>query len=662
MLPPRRRTGCELIAHAPGLPVPDLRDRLRRREGFRTRISKDGAKPYALLSHSLSTRRGIWIGATLALVASLALAAPGANAYRFGNGITPTGPEQIVFDWTTQQCEPDGIPDLPARAFRDASNNVHLILQHWVNHQFVGPSLNSVALNCSVTMASSYNADPALYNDREWIASPYTIDGTTVYALMLDEYLGATHTGMCTKGPGYCRMGAVTLGTSTNSGASYTHTAAPSQLAAAIPYKYTRDVPSYGITSPSNIIKAYDGFYHTFLRALPFQSQQPGSCDMRTKTLGDPKSWRAWDGTGYNVQFINPYTSSAPPEQHVCTPVDYGDISTMTESLTFNTWLGQYLLVGATSKYDDALGREVNGFYYSTSGDLTHWSPRQLLMEAVVPWSYAGCGDADPVQYPSLLDPNSPSRNFETTGRTMNLYFVRDHYNQYCNQTLDRDLVRIPIAFPNETASLGYPRPKGASPLRFPLVPAFNNCTLPNRTHGPPFASPSCAPPAQVSTSATIGTPDANGKAANAVGWIQFRTVAGNESTTADEADVKLSASTSDVRKRSDLSDYTGELQAWVRLRLTDRYNAESPSRNAATTVDLPFAFNVPCAPTSATDRGSTCSVTTTADTLTPGTVLEGKRAIWDLSRVQLYDGGPDGRMSTKSGNALFEVQGIFVP
>jgi hypothetical protein len=610
----------------------------------------------------LPTRKRIGIWTALVLVTALALAAPRADAYRFGGTLTQTGPEEVVFDWTTQQCEPDGIPDLPARAFRDASNNVHLLLQHWVTHQFVGPSLNSVALNCAVTMGSHNNADPAMYDDREWIASPYTLDGTNVYALMHEEYIGHEHPGQCSTGYQNCRLISVTFATSTNGGASYSHAAPPAQTAATLPYKYVPDVPTYGYSIPSNIVKRYDGYYYVLVQAESYQAQKAGSCLMRTKTLGDPKSWRAWDGSGFNVQFINPYTSSASPAQHVCEPVSLPEIGKMSESLTFNTWLGQYLLVGSNTKYDPALGRDVVGFYYSTSTDLIHWSAEQLLMEAVTPWSYKGCGDDDPVQYPSVLDPNSQSRNFETTGRTMYVYFVRDHYNQYCNQGLDRDLIRIPIAFPNETANLGYPRPKGASPLRIPLVPAFKQCTAPNRTHGPSLAGPSCAPPVQVSNYLTVGTPDVNGKAANATGSIQFRAIAGNPSTTADEANVKLIASTADVRRKSDLADYTGELQTWVRLRLTDRANADSPSRNAATTDEIPFTFTVPCTPTTATDRGSTCSVNTTADTLAPGTVVEGKRSTWDLAKVQLIDGGPDGLAASKTGNALFEVEGVFVP
>ena len=32
----------------------------------------------------------------------------------------------------------------------------------------------------------------------------------------------------------------------------------------------------------------------------------------------------------------------------------------------------------------------------------------------------------------------------------------------------------------------GYPRSKGATPLRVPLIPAYTQCTSPNREHGPP--------------------------------------------------------------------------------------------------------------------------------------------------------------------------------
>ena len=71
-------------------------------------------------------------------------------------------------------------------------------------------------------------------------------------------------------------------------------------------------------------------------------------------------------------------------------------------------------------------------------------------------------------------------------------------------------------------ASATHPRPKGATPLRVSMVPAFNQCTTPNRTHGPPLAFPSCNPPVQSSTAITVGTPDANGAPANSEGFVKL--------------------------------------------------------------------------------------------------------------------------------------------
>ena len=55
------------------------------------------------------------------------------------------------------------------------------------------------------------------------------------------------------------------------------------------------------------------------------------------------------------------------------------------------------------------------------------------------------------------------------------------------------------------------------------------------------------------------------------------------------------------------------------------------------------------------------CSLNTTADALTPGTVTEDKRAIWEMKEVTVLDGGADGDAET-AGNTTFLQQGIFVP
>jgi hypothetical protein len=203
-----------------------------------------------------------------------------------------------------------------------------------------------------------------------------------------------------------------------------------------------------------------------------------------------------------------------------------------------------------------------------------------------------------------------------------------------------------------------YPRPKGATPVRASLVPAYKQCTAPNRSHGGPLAYQSCAPPAQESAYLTVGSPDANGAGANMAGSVTFNAIPGNPSTTADEADVRLAVSVADVRRRADLGDYTGQLEARPQLRITDRNNGPGET---GTVQDIDFPFAIPCAATSDTAVGSTCSLSSTADAVNPGTVLENRRTIWQLGQVRVFDGGSDGVAST-AGNTLFAVQGLFVP
>ena len=91
------------------------------------------------------------------------------------------------------------------------------------------------------------------------------------------------------------------------------------------------------------------------------------------------------------------------------------------------------------------------------------------------------------------------------------------------------------------------------------------------------------------------------------------------------------------------LSDYTGELQGRATLRITDRFNGPVPDDPATTEDIFQFSWTVPCSPTPDVTVGSTCSLDTTLDALRPGSVVERKRAVWQLDRIQVLDGGADG-------------------
>ena len=147
-----------------------------------------------------------------------------------------------------------------------------------------------------------------------------------------------------------------------------------------------------------------------------------------------------------------------------------------------------------------------------------------------------------------------------------------------------------------------YARPAGASPLRVPLVPAYQQCTAADMTHGPPLAFPSCSSPDQASPNLTVGTPDANGRGANSIGFVRLATIAGTPSTPEDEADVNVEVSISDVRETAGLGDYTGELNQVTTLRITDRANGTG--NESGTVQDTPLAVTVPCTATPETDAG----------------------------------------------------------
>ena len=72
------------------------------------------------------------------------------------------------------------------------------------------------------------------------------------------------------------------------------------------------------------------------------------------------------------------------------------------------------------------------------------------------------------------------------------------------------------------------------------------------------------------------------------------------------------------------------------------------------------FPVRIPCAATASTS-GGTCQVATTFNTVLPGAVVEGKRAIWELPEVQVRDGGVDGSANSDD-YATFLVQGLFAP
>jgi hypothetical protein len=400
-----------------------------------------GGQPPKLSIRGLLLRAAV----VIAVVTGLVLINVTREGGEESGSVAPSGQTTPVFDWSRDACEPIDVPDAPARAFRDANGTVQLIATSYVNRRMIGPNLNDLTHPCDVVMQSGYDPDPAHFDDREWITSPYTEDGVTVFALVHDEYQGNEHPGRCPAGKYKpCWFNSITYAVSRDGGRTYNQPPPPSQLVATVPYTYDPGTGPYGLFQPSNIVRnEKDGYYYALVRAQPYKEQPGGVCLMRTRTLSQPASWRAWDGSGFSISFIDPYAvpgDEVDPSQHLCKPVD-PKITGMTQSLTYSTYFDKFLLVGARGNR----GLKSGGIYYSLSDNLIKWTVPKLIKDVELVFTYQ-CGDEDPIAHPSLLDPASPSRNFDTVGKTPFLYYTLVRYAD-CTQTLDRDLLRVRVAF-----------------------------------------------------------------------------------------------------------------------------------------------------------------------------------------------------------------------
>jgi hypothetical protein len=214
----------------------------------------------------------------------------------------------------------------------------------------------------------------------------------------------------------------------------------------------------------------------------------------------------------------------------------------------------------------------------------------------------------------------------------------------------------------------GYPRPKGATPMIMALVLAYNACGTSNRTHGPPFSSPSCNPPVKSSSVLTVGTLDANGFTANSISSVRFDAILGNGNNTVDDADVRVRVSMTDIRNSPSGTDYAGRVLLRVPLQITDRNNAaETPE--PATAQTLALQLPVDCTTTIDTSIGATCSVSTSLDAVVPNTVTEGMRSIWEVGQAEVKDAGPNGTGYAScpptcgdGDESAFMHEGIFTP
>ncbi len=356
-------------------------------------------------------------------------------------GITISlGAEETVFVWSTDRCEDLDLPDVPAHAVRLADGTLTLMAADAPrNYAMVGADFSSLRRSCTQpALASGDNWYPESYDNWEWIHSIYR-EGDVIHALIHNEYHDpiASNCSPGYTGPGNpCWYNSITYAFSADGGQTFTHATPPAHVVAP-PWQLWDAMgtpPPYGYFNPSNIVQGQDNFYYSIMPALD-RSGAWATCIMRTQTLDDPTSWRAWDGTGFNLQMTSPYTGPPPAS---CASV--GGFSGQP-TLTYNAYLQKYMMFGESAV--GGPGEVVGGFFYALSTDLINWTSPRFIRAAYIPWC---CFDwsrtgAIAAVYPSIIDHADSTPNFERPGQTPYLYYTRPNDGG----GLNRDLVRVPM-------------------------------------------------------------------------------------------------------------------------------------------------------------------------------------------------------------------------
>ncbi|PZF82624.1 hypothetical protein [Jiangella anatolica] len=361
-------------------------------------------------------------------------------------GFAVTGPQEIVFDYGDDACATIDLPDAAARAFRDSSGDVHLIATHYQHWASIGPSLNAVERDCGhMIYAAGANPLPETFDNRGWLESFYTLDGDTIHGLVAMDYHPDHYTGLDCSVQDECWYGTTVQATSTDGGYSFTSppTGTPRFIAGPdVPFD-AASPDRVGTFVPSTIVEGPGGYlYATLSYDRP---SGEGSCLIRTlpQDLGNPASWRAWDGTGFGVQFSSPYAPGTEPGDNDCAPVA-SSLGWPIRSLIKVEGQNLYLAIAHGTATVGGVTKAV--VRASTSTDLRTWTTPQTVMELP---RYGQFGEncsthasQERYQYPSLLDPESTSINFNSTGSTAYIYATAI---RYC-EGLDRNLVRWPIS------------------------------------------------------------------------------------------------------------------------------------------------------------------------------------------------------------------------
>lgn len=350
--------------------------------------------------------------ALLVLIAMMTACAQAADAT-----LHLSGKPEIVFDSAHESCESIDMPDINPRAFRDEHGNVVFFGLYLINRAMRGPDLSHLTIDCHVVLGSGFDPDPAHYNDRNYITATWTADGRNIAALVHHEYHADEHGRCADKTALGCWYNTILAYRSTNDGRDFVK-AVPLVVASAPFAQNVGQGRHRGFFNPSNIFS--DGKYEYFFAATTgWDGQADGACLFRSAAPLNSGSWRAYDGRGFTIRYADPYRASIGTIPACATIAPFlFPVGAVVRLRNSDVWIAVF----QARRNNDVF--PVDGFYYATASDLTHWSVPRLLHAGKTLFSdLCNAGNAV-IAYPSLLDPHAQGRNFDNVGGDAYLYYT----------------------------------------------------------------------------------------------------------------------------------------------------------------------------------------------------------------------------------------------
>jgi hypothetical protein len=358
--------------------------------------------------------------------------------------------------WNTSDshCERDGspidLPDTPARAFVGAGSRTFVVAVDSTSRLSSGTTLLNTSRDCAIVWNSTLSPDPSVYASNEFLDATFAFGNGTVVALLHNEFPGNNFKkeGVNCSHAGWpaCWTVSLTLAISQDSGRTWAHAAPPPRnLVAAVPYPYEDSTTIFGWGDTGGIVRdpRTGYFYATMYNRMAKGLQARGICVMRTQSLLEASSWRAWNGSHFSVPFASAYGLAPGADAgHICTVLDEATFPApcVMYGVTWSTYLSAF--VATLNCWPIAESRPANySIYVSTSKDMVNWDGMRLLLEPDAP------PHTNMITYPSLLDASAPARgdgSFVTIGQNATLTYARRTVNFW---TYGAQLMGVNVSF-----------------------------------------------------------------------------------------------------------------------------------------------------------------------------------------------------------------------